>query len=404
MSEMPARTKALSNLITLGGLIVIGPLSLAIFIPTLPAVEAEFGADVQVVQLTLSMPLLAVVLVPLVAGSAADRIGRRPVILASLAILLGGCLMSYLAPNVWVLIIGRTIVGVAGSCCLIVGRAVVNDLYGHDALAKAMAHFTIAPVVALLVAPTIGGFLTDGFGWRSVFAVLGVATCIISVATWVLMGETQDAQMAGKVEARGLAAFVPLLRSHEIMGYTLFSVFHFAAAVGFIASAPYLMVNMLHRSSTEYGLGLMLVIVGMLAGVGAASKIPARFGIAGVVMFSAVFCAVAGAVLPLWLMLSPLTPTSLFAPTVLVSFGIGLGIPAGQAGIVGTIPELAGTSSGLSGFLQMLMAAIFAHVVELPWERPDWALAMIAFAALAASVVFALPPVVAARRSGAGAP
>ena len=121
MTSTPPLTRTVWACTALCGLIVIGPLSLAIFIPTLPAVQAEFGADVQIVQLTLSMPLLAVVLVPLLAGTTSDRIGRRPVLLSSLIILLAGCIGCYLAPDIWTLVVGRTVVGVAGSCCLIVG-------------------------------------------------------------------------------------------------------------------------------------------------------------------------------------------------------------------------------------------------------------------------------------------
>ena len=390
------RTTTASTRLTLSGLIVIGPLSLATFLPTLPAVQAEFAADIQVVQLTLSLPFLAVVLVPLLAGATSDRIGRRPVLLASLAILLVSSLMCFMAPDIWTLVIGRALVGVAGSCCMIVGRAVVTDLYSKDDLARAMAHYTVAPVVALMVAPTIGGFLTDGFGWRSVFVVLSVATGVVVAMTWRLMRETGAAATAKK--SRTKTDFAPLLRSVEMWGFTFFSAFHFAVTVGFIAAAPYLMVNMMQRTATEYGIGLVFVIGGMLAGIAVASRIPSRIGIATVVLGGAMFALLAGLTLPLALAFGLLTPFKLFVPTAFVAFGIGVAMPAGQAGIVGAFPPLAGTASGISGFLQMLFAAIFAHVVAFPWDHPDRALAMVAVGGLGLSVIFALVPLAVARR------
>ena len=126
---------------------------------------------------------------------------------------------------------------------------------------------------------------------------------------------------------------------------------------------------MLHRTAAEYGIGLVFVIAGMLCGVAAASRIPQRFGIAAVVLAGSVFALLAGSMLPLLLVFGTMTPLSLFGPTVLVAFGIGFAMPAGQAGIVGLVPELAGTASGVSGFLQMLFAAVFAHIVALPSPR-----------------------------------
>lgn len=404
MNETPAPRRTVPALVTLGGLIVVGPLSLAIFIPTLPAVRAEFGADLQVVQLTLSLPFLAVVLVPLFAGAASDRVGRRPVLLGSLAALLAGCMASYAADGIWTLVIGRTVVGVAGTCCLIVARAVVNDWFGRKALARAMANFTVAPVVALLVAPMIGGVLTDVHGWRSVFAVLAGAVVVVAAMTLALLRETRSPP-AGAARSRGAMADVGvLLRSPPVLGYTLFSAFHFAVAVGFIAEAPYLMVNQLHCSTTEYGVGLMTVILGMLAGVAAAARIPPRYGIAPIVLGGALFALFAGVSMAAVLGIASLSPIGLFAPTAFVAFGIGVAMPAGQAGIVGTIPELAGTASGVSGFMQMLLAAAFTHLVALPWPHPDWALAGISIAGLTLATGFALIPALAARRSRARTP
>ena len=391
MTGTGPQTRTATACTALCGLVVIGPLTLAIFIPTLPAVQAEFGADIQVVQLTLSLPLLSVVLVPLLAGTTSDRVGRRPILLASLGVLILGSVGCYLAPDIWTLVIGRMVVGVASSACLIVGRAVVNDFYGKEVLARAMANYTVAPVAALLIAPTIGGFLTDGYGWRSVFIFLGGAALLVAVVTALFMPETKESGPAS--EARAGGELGSLLRSAEFWGFTFFSVFHFAVAVGFIAAAPYLMVNLLHRTAAEYGLGLVFVIAGMLAGVAVASRLPTRFGIATVVLAGAAFALVAGLLLPGSLAMWGLSPLDLFGSTALVAFGIGFAMPAGQAGIVGMIPELAGTASGISGFLQMLFAAGFAHLVALPWERPDWALAMIATGGLAAAVLAALIPV-----------
>ena len=98
-----------------------------------------------------------------------------------------------------------------------------------------MANYTVAPVVALLIAPTIGGLLTDGYGWRSVFVFLGGAALAVAAVTALFMRETKDTGPGCATQAGG--GISPLVRSAEFWGFTFFSVFHFAVAVGFIAAA-----------------------------------------------------------------------------------------------------------------------------------------------------------------------
>jgi MFS transporter, DHA1 family, multidrug resistance protein len=385
-------------LAALAGIIVIGPLSLTIFIPALPAVQHDFGAAVQSVQLSLSLPLIAVIVAPALGGGLSDRLGRRPVVVASLLVLLASCVLCIAARELWVLIVGRVIVGVSGTCALVVARAIIRDVFEGDRLARAMARFSAVPVAAILLAPLLGGVVTDAHGWRAVFVVLlAVAVTITVFVHWGLPETRPEAVGSREIRKGAGDPGSTLLRSAVFWGYAWQSAFHFAIALGFVAAAPYLMVNVLGRSATDYGIGLVAVVAGMLAGVLAAERLSGRFAIPTMVFAGCLFGAAASTVMPFLLLVTeiPDSPLLLFVPATVLAFAIGFAMPASQAGIVDTVPQLSGTASGVSSCLQMLLAAVFSHVVALPWQQPYMALGILSLAAMVLAAACASVPVMA---------
>jgi DHA1 family bicyclomycin/chloramphenicol resistance-like MFS transporter len=397
----PARS--IGFIAALGAAFVIGPLSLAIFIPALPAIQQAFHADVQIVQLSLSLPLLAVIVTMPLAGGLSDGIGRRPVAVAGVAVLLAGCVMCVAATSLWVLILGRIIVGTSGTCLLVLARAIVCDAYRGDDLMRAMARYSVAPVVAILAAPPLGGVLIEGFGWRSVFVVLAVLSAAIGGLIYWLP-ETRSWRRDGASPTAGPqdGHRQRLLRSPVFWGYAWQTAFQFAIAVGFVAAAPYLMVNLLGQSAAAYGLGLLLVVGGMLLGVLVAERLPRRVEIRHQVVTGCVVGLAGSALTPL--LLGPggfsLSPAILFGPTIFAAFGLGLAVPASQAGFVGAVPEAAGLASGIATGLKMIAAAALIHLTALPWSRPGLALGWIGLLTMLLALASVLPMVVPKWRLG----
>ena len=364
-----------------------------IYVPAVPAIQRAFASDMQLVQLTLSLPLLAVVAAPAIAGWLADRFGRRPVLLGSVAILIGACLLALVADTLWSLLAARIAMGIAGTCSMVAARAVVADSYPASALTAAMARYAAAPILAMMVAPTIGGAIVDGAGWRGVFVFpLAFGACLLALASCALH-ETAPigADRRMDIPVRG---FGPLLRLAGFWGYVWQSAFHFAVAIGFVSAAPYLVSIALGRTATAYGIGLAGVIFGMLLGVLLALRLGDRVSRPMQVVAGSGLGFAASLILPVLLDAAgqPLSPLLLFGPTALVAFGIGLALPAGQAAIVGAVPTLAGTASGISSCTQLVMAAAAVHLAAVAWPRPELALALIVAAGMALALGCALVP------------
>jgi DHA1 family bicyclomycin/chloramphenicol resistance-like MFS transporter len=343
----------------------LAPTSLQIFVPALPAIQAHYGVSTGVAQLALSLSILANAVAALSYGPLSDRFGRRPVVLAGLLVFIVGSFLCAIAPTIGILILGRIVQSGGAAAGMVIARAIVRDRYERDRAASMIAYLTMAMVVAPMLAPAVGAVLLDVSGWRSVFVtVLGVG-CLLAWRTRQSLPETRAAG-SGAVGWSGLlSATSALLRSRAFVGYVLQSAFAISVFFAFVAGAPYYMIDILDRPATEYGVYFIVVSVGFMAGNFAAAQLTTRVGLDRMVLIGS--CLVlAGTVLATVVLAGwSWTPIALIGPMMLTTFGNGLAIPNAQAGAISVDPFLAGTASGLSGFTQMLVAALVSQAVGM---------------------------------------
>jgi MFS transporter, DHA1 family, multidrug resistance protein len=393
VAERRWSTSALMAL--LAAITALAPFSLQIFLPALPAIQASFAVAPGVVQLALSLSILANAVANLAYGPVSDRLGRRPVLLVGLAAFVAGSLGCALASSIELLVVARIVQSIGGAAGMVLARAIVRDLYDRERSASIIAYLTMAMVVAPMLAPTIGAVLIDVASWRAIFYLV---TAIGVVLTWpivVMLAETRPP------EARRLggpfAGAGALLRSGPFWSYVLQSTFGICVFFAFIAGAPYFMINVLGRSATEYGLWFILVSAAFMAGNLVAGRYSPRIGLDRMVLTGSLL-AVAGAGLALVLLLGGAwTPLALFGPMMAVGLGNGFSVPNAQAGAVSVNALLAGTASGIAGFSQMFVAALVSQAVGM--LQNDTPYPMAAF--MAGCAVLSLAGFVLPRRSAA---
>lgn len=343
----------------------LGPLSMQIFLPSLPAIQASFGVSTGIVQMTLSVSMIAIALSTLVYGPLSDRYGRRPVMIVGLLMFVIGTLICILAPTIWVLIFGRIVQAAGGAAGMVLSRAIVRDLYGPAQAAKVIATLTMVMVSAPMVAPAIGGVLQDLFDWRSTFVFAGIVSLIVFVLIIRELKETNRSQIpfAGVMDM--VSGYGRLLKSPTYCGYAFHGAFSSMVFFSFISSAPYVMVNVMGRPPTEYGLYFIMVTLGFMCGNFVTSRLSIGMGINRMIVIGSII-AVVGLVVAfgiLWLGI--LTPITLFIPVMITFFGNGMAMPNTMAGAINVFPQMAGTASGLSGFLQMAVAAASSQMVAI---------------------------------------
>jgi DHA1 family bicyclomycin/chloramphenicol resistance-like MFS transporter len=340
----------------------LGPFAMQVFLPALPAIQEDFAVGAATAQLVFSLSAFAIAAATLFYGPISDRVGRRPALIGGLVVYLVGSVVCALAPSIAVLILGRIVQAAGGSAGIVLSRAIVRDLYGRERSATVLAYITMAMVAAPMVAPAFGGLLTDLAGWRYVFLAGTAVGVLILLAVRAELAET--ARGSGEASARAHGrSFARLLRSPPFLGYAFQGAFSISVFFCFLAAAPYLMVRVMGRPASEYGLMFVLVSAAFMAGNFAAARLTPRVGGDRMILVGSVG-SLAGAVLMLALLLAgSWTPWSVFLPTSLGAFAQGLAVPNTQAAFLSVDPQAAGTASGLGGFLQMGVAAVAAQVV-----------------------------------------
>ncbi len=348
-------------MVLLAALSALAPMSLQIFVPALPTIQAHFAVSTGTAQLALSLSILANAVAALSYGPLSDRFGRRPVMLVGLVLFIAGSAVCAIAPSIALLILGRIVQATGAAAGMVIARAIVRDLYERERAASMIAYLTMAMVVAPMLSPSFGAFLLELFDWRAIFVAVTAIGLLLIWGAQLRLRETRSGGFGGGWSM--LSGAAALVRSPAFIAYILQSTFAISVFFSFVAGAPYYVIDVLGRSATEYGVWFIVISLGFMAGKFVTARLTRRIGLDRMVLTGSCIVLV-GIVAAAGLTVGgPWTPAALFVPMVLATFGSGLAIPNAQAGAISVDPLLAGTVSGLSGFTQMLVAALVSQAV-----------------------------------------
>lgn len=345
-------------LLLLMAMTAIGPTTLNILVPALPQLSSKLHTDVATLQLTVSLFLVGLAVAQLVMGPLSDRFGRRPVIIAGLTLTVCASLLALVMSTVESLIVARIMQAIGASTGIVVGRAIIRDLFDKNRAASIIGLVATVMVVAPTLGPLIGGVLDTTFGWEAIFAFTGVTSLIVLV--WVAMALPETRALNTPVgERQGFIRDVrDLSASRTLWAYVLAAALGSGTFFVFLGGGPHVVVTLMGRSSAEYGVWFVLSSVGYMAGNYTTSRLSTRYGIDALIWWGIGVEAVGvglaillAATVPSW------GPTIVFLPQMIVSFGNGLLLPGSISGAVSVRPQAAGTAAGIIGCGQMALGA-----------------------------------------------
>jgi DHA1 family bicyclomycin/chloramphenicol resistance-like MFS transporter len=384
--------RLLALLVAMAG---ISSLSLNVLVPALPGLAAKFAADPASVQLAVSLYLMGLAAAQLVFGPLSDRFGRRPVVLAGLALATVASTAAIFAASIASLVIARISQSLGASTGQTIGRAIIRDLYDREHAASMIGLVTSVVVLMPMVAPLIGGILDTLFGWEAIFAFAALVS--FTVFTWAVLElpETRNVSLAPGAGRHFRADVVALASSPRFFGYALCAGLGSAPFFSFLGGAPHVVVTMMGRTSAEYGLWFFLPSIGFMAGNFAVARLTARFGI-DILIWWGIALTIVGCLLNVlvYVALPGWEMATIFLPQIIIGVGNGLLLPTAIAGAVSIRPQVAGTASGVTGFIQMAIGAIAAQlggdVIVHAADATPMLLLMLFFGIATATAVFSL--------------
>ena len=358
----------------------IGPLSLHLFIPAMPAVKEAFGVSTGVAQLTMSLAMFSMAFFTVAYGGLSDRFGRKRVLLGGLVLFTCGAASCMAAANMPMLLAGRMLQGAGAGCGVVLARAIARDVYGQDRVAQVIAYLTAAYVLGPMLAPPIGGHLTVLFGWRALFVLASVVGLVVILAVAFAVPETR-ARSAGA--PRGVfAGYKSLLRRPRFVGFMLQPGMMSAAFFTQATAASFLATEHLGADAAKIGLWFFAFPIGFMAGSFISGRVGARRSIEFMTILGGMIGVANGALLIGWLYFGGISMAALYIPGMFVSLAQGLSMPYAQAGAMAVDTELAGSASGAVVFSQLFWPAALQQLTGLLADGTWVPMATVHFAAV----------------------
>jgi MFS transporter, DHA1 family, multidrug resistance protein len=338
----------------IGALIVaVGPISMSLFTPAMPALVQVFGTTESMVKLTLSFYFAGFAATQLVCGPLSDGFGRKPITLAFMLLYLAASVLAVFAPTIEFLIGARFLQGVGAAVGVSVSRALVRDLFTSERSARIMNLIGLIMGAGPAFAPTLGGVMMSLLGWESIFVFMAVAAVVIVATVQLTMRETVSRDLS-RIRPRALARSYRSLLTDL---YFLFSSLALAGAAGALYTQatvlPFILMNRVGLTATEFGLGMLMQSGSFFVASLIVRRLMGRYGAFRIVPIGLVFVAAGSIALAVLLRLYEPTFLLVMGPVALYAFGIAFVMPAMSTASVAPFPHIAGAAASMSGFLQM---------------------------------------------------
>ena len=350
----------------LGALAMFGPFSIDTIFPAFPDIGAQFGADKLAMQQTISAYLLAYAAMSIVHGPLSDALGWRRVIVAGLVVFTLASVGCALSTSLPMLLAFRVLQGLSAGVGLIIGRAVIRDVFDGDDAQRLMSQVSIIFGVAPAIAPIVGAWLLGWSRWPSIFWFLALfAVAMIAAVLWRLPETHPPAARQPLKPMPMLRGYMAMLRDGRFVRLALAGSFNFSALFLYISSAPALVIDHLKLGQDGFAWFFVPMIGGMMMGAFASGRMAGKVG--GVAQVRIGFaCCIAAALFNLgyhrWVDVPGVLPTVL--PVGLNSFGIALEFPILTLAILDMFPQARGAASSMQAFIGLLLNAVVAGLVS----------------------------------------
>ncbi|VAW69897.1 Multidrug resistance transporter, Bcr/CflA family [hydrothermal vent metagenome] len=343
---------------------MLGPFSIDTYLPSFPSIENEFLVSRDYLSRTIAFYMVATAISALFWGPLSDRLGRKPVIQLTLVLYTAASLGCAFAANYSDFLIARVFQGLAASGGLVIGRAMVRDVYDSRDAHRAMAYVLMLFALAPALAPIIGGWLHNAAGWRSIFYFLSFYSVVLLVASSLFLRETLTYEKRRSFHPLYvLRVYLQTILHIEFIMLVLALGVSFAGLFIYIAGSPTLMFEFLGLSSGDFALQFVPMTAGIIAGSFLSGKLSRRWSKRKIINVAFIIMGFAVSVNILQAVFMQPTLVPVVAPVVIYAFGVAMSMPAFGILAIDSFPGNKGAAAAVQSFVQIIFSALVAGVV-----------------------------------------
>ena len=361
-----AQSPPLRLVLALGAMVALGPLTIDLYLPGLPTIEADLDTTASAVQMTLTGTLIGLAIGQLVVGPLSDAHGRRRPLYFGTFVHVAASIMCGLAPSIALLGAARVLQGVGAASTAVVTMAIVRDLYSGRAAALLLSRLMLVLGVAPVLAPSIGGVVLGFTSWRGLFVVLGLFALFLIALIRFEITETLPPARRQAGNARDIAgAYRSLLRDPVFVALMLVSGLSMAAMFAYVAGASFVMQDQFGLNEQQFGFVFGAGSIFLIGGTQLSGVLLRRWDMRRILLVSLVGATATTAVLLVVAVADVGGLPALLVPLWLTLLCAGTAMPNAPAIALTLHGEAAGSAAALVGAVRYAVGAVAAPVVGL---------------------------------------
>ncbi len=348
-------------IVLLGALVAFGPLSIDMYLPSLPLIASDLGTHVSSVQKTITIFLLGFSIGMLIYGPLSDRYGRKKLLLIGMVIYSIATLGCFFSQQIEQLQAFRLLQAIGGASASVLSRALVRDLFSNAEIPKILSLMHIITMIATLIAPVFGAWIAIQFSWKGIFVFLLIYSVICMI--WAKMSIEAPAPAA--VPASVLQNYRAVLKNRHAIGLILCNSFSFGGMFAYITASSFVFIHYYGFSPQQYAYLFAFNIFSIIIFTSINGHALRYYSAYQLLKIMVGISFTAG------IYLAVITFLKLESVIFLI---IGLMIYIGVTGAIGSnsianllqlLPQQAGTASGLAVSMQFAMGAVLSSIVSL---------------------------------------
>ena len=339
--------------------VVVG---MGLITPSITIIKADFNLTSDMVQLILTVYIIAAGIGQLIFGILSDRFGRRPILLTGSLLFVLSSIVSVFSPNILFLLIMRTVQGLGAAACMSMARVIVNDSFNKTEAAEKLSLITAIMVIFPLISLILGGFIAQTLGWVGTMYVFFIFGLIILTGSVYNISETKIEKLNNLNFLKITNSFLVVLKNTKFITFTLIGAIQtgiFFSSFGFM---PYEFAR-LGVSPLEFGFWLSFTGIGYFLGNILNRNYASKFGIEALIILGCCFSLLSYLTI-LVLNLNDFThPLYISIPIIIFGLGNGFTVANCIIGGVSTTGANSGTATGIAGALQMSSGGVIGSII-----------------------------------------
>jgi len=337
-------------------------LSIDLYLPAFPSMAQIFQTDIGHIQISISVFFAGFAFGQLLWGPLSDRTGRKPMLYCGLFLFIVGTTAIFFTENIYVLWAMRFLQAFGGSAGIVIGRAIVIDLYDRQKSVAIFSQQSQISGIAPIVAPLLGSVFLKFWGWNSSFAFLGIMGLITLFMVYKYVPETNSrTSLPDLTEAeKGLKNHLKAIISNkEFINSTMIGSIAFASLIIYISNAPFLFMKLHGFSSGIFSLIFGFNSLALITAAYLTPKLIRRVSDTKLLLAATLLLLVVCG-LHILIVASDLSVTLEIIMLYLSLLAIGILFPITSAHALSPFKEGRGTAAAIMGFMQLMVTFLLS--------------------------------------------